>query len=109
MKTLNSVQLIGYVGADPQMRTAVNGSLFARFRIATDYFRRRKDGTMIKKTTWHHILVWDRLAENVPTHFIKGSHILVQGQIRHRNFKNKLGEIRSISEVHATTLLNLDR
>ncbi len=109
MKTQNSVQLIGYLGSDPKIKTAVNGSPLARFTVATDYFRRHKDGTIVKKTTWHNILVWDRLAETVPNNFIKGSHILVQGEIRHRSFKNKDGLIKHITEIRATQLLNLDR
>lgn len=109
MKTQNSVQLIGYLGQDPVLRTAVNGSKLARFTIATDYFRRRKDGSIIKKVTWHQILAWDFLAEKVPGNFIRGSHVLVKGEIRHRSFKNKAGEIKSITEVRASELLNLDR
>lgn len=109
MKTQNSVQLIGYLGSDPKIKTAVNGSHLARLRVATDYFRRRKDGTIIKKTTWHDVLAWDWLAEKVQGNFIKGAHILIQGEIRHRTYKDKQDIPRRISEVHATHLLNLDR
>ncbi|MES2005483.1 MAG: single-stranded DNA-binding protein [Bacteroidota bacterium] len=109
MKTQNSVQLIGYLGQDPVMTTAVNGSKLARFNVATDYFRRLKDGTLIKKVTWHQILAWDFLAEKVPGNFIKGSHVMVKGEIRHRRFKNKAGIIKSVTEVRASELLNLDR
>ena len=109
MKTQNSVQLIGYLGNDPAIKTAVNGSPLARMQVATDYFRKRKDGTLIKKTSWHEVLAWDWLAEKVPGNFIKGTHILVQGDLRHRKYKNKAGLIKNISEVHASQLLNLDR
>lgn len=109
MKTQSSVQLIGYLGHDPKMKTAVNGSLFARLRLATDYFRRKKDGTFIKKTTWHDVLAWDALAETIPGNFITGSHVLVQGDIRNRTYKDMQGIIRHITEFHATILLNLDR
>lgn len=109
MKTQNSVQLIGYLGDDPAIKTAINGSSLARMKIATDYFRKQKDGTIIKKTSWHNVLAWDWLAKKVPGNFIKGSHILVQGDLRHRTYKNKEGLIKNISEVHASQLLNLDR
>lgn len=109
MKTQNKVQLIGYLGCDPKAKIAVNGSRFARLRVATDYFRRKKDGTILKRTTWHDVLAWDWLARKVPENFIKGTHILVQGDIRHRTYKDKTGVLRNISEVHATHLLNLDR
>ncbi|SDW45997.1 single-strand DNA-binding protein [Hydrobacter penzbergensis] len=109
MKTQNNIQLIGYLGADPVLRTAVNGAKLARFRMATDYYRRSKSGTVLKKTTWHNIIVWNKLAELCPGNFIKGSHILVQGQIRHRTYQDDSGHTQHFAEVRASQLLNLDR
>lgn len=109
MKTQNSVQLIGYLGAEPEMRKASNGSPLARMSIATDYYRRTKTGEVIHRKTWHKVIVWDQLAEKVPGNFITGSHILVQGEIRHRTYTNASGEERSITEIRAKSLLNLDR
>lgn len=109
MKTKNSVQLIGYLGTDPIIKTAVNGSRFSRLRVATDYFRKHKDGTIVKKTTWHHVLAWDWLAEKVPENFIKGSHILVEGELRNYKYKDKEDNIRRINIINASRLLNLDR
>lgn len=109
MKTLNTVQLVGYLGCDPKMRKASNGSHLARMSVATDYYRRTKTGFVIRKTTWHEILAWDDLANKVPGNFITGSHILVQGEIQNRSFINASGEKKYITEIRATNLLNLDR
>ena len=109
MKTLNTVQLVGYLGCDPKMRTASNGSSLARMRVATDYYRRTKTGQVIHKTTWHDILAWDDLADKVHGNFITGSHILVQGEIRNRSFIDATGQKKYITEIRATNLLNLDR
>ncbi|MBI2285154.1 MAG: single-stranded DNA-binding protein [Bacteroidetes bacterium] len=109
MKTQNHTQLIGYLGNDPTSRIAVNGSRVARLRLATDYYRRDNAGNVIRKVTWHDILAWDQLAEKIPGNFIKGSHILVQGEIHHRTFSDEQGHKRYISEIKATTILNLDR
>ena len=109
MKTENSVQLIGYLGNDPALKTANNGSPYTRLRVGTDYFRRKKDGTLIKKTTWHTIFAWDGLAEKVIHNFSKGSHILIRGQNYNRGFIDKSGTSRHITEVRANHLLNLDR
>ncbi|MES2373404.1 MAG: single-stranded DNA-binding protein [Bacteroidota bacterium] len=109
MKTENSIQLIGYLGHEPTLKKAYNGSLYTRLRVATDYFRRTSDGTVIKKTTWHDVMVWDQLAEKVPDNFSKGSHILIRGYSLNRTFKNKEGIYKKITEVKANHLLNLDR
>lgn len=109
MKTKNFVQLIGYLGRDPVFRKAINGSPFTWIRMATDYYRRTSDGTVIRKTSWHDVIAWDHLADTVPNNFIKGSHILVQGQLRHRAFTDSNGVKRYETCIRATELLNLDR
>lgn len=109
MKTQNHTQLIGYLGNDPSSRIAVNGSKLARLRLATDYYRRDNSGNLIHKVTWHDILAWDQLAEKVTGNFTKGSHVLVQGEIRHRTYMNENGHKQNLTEIRATSILNLDR
>lgn len=109
MKTQNHAQLIGYLGSDPISRTAVNGSKVTRLRLATDYYCWDNSGNIIRKVTWHDVLAWDQLAEKIPGNFIKGSHVLIQGEIRHRTYIDPNGHRRYISEIKALTILNLDR
>jgi single-strand DNA-binding protein len=109
MKTQNYTQLIGYLGCDPITRTAANGSKLARLRLATDYFRRDNAGNLIHKVTWHDILAWDGLAEKVMTNYIKSSHLMVQGQILHRSYINEQGNKRYVTEIKATSIIDLDR
>ena len=109
MKTQNKVQLIGYVGKDPIITTATNGSKRARIPVATDVFFKNKEGESIKKTSWHTVVAWDKKADYAENNFLKGSHILIEGQIRYRRFENKNGEPRHISEIIADVLMNLDR
>lgn len=109
MKTQNSVQLIGYLGGDPCIKTAANGSQYISFRVATDSFQKRKDEAVVKKTSWHRVLAWGRLTERIPGNFIRGSHILVRGEIRNHSYKDKEGNTQEVIIVRATQLLNLDR
>lgn len=109
MKTKNTVQLIGYLGLDPVLKNASNGSPFTRIRMATDYYRKAEDGTVIHKATWHDIMAWDDLAKKVPENFIKGSHVLVEGYLKHRSYTDRNGIKRYETSIHATELLNLDR
>ncbi len=109
MKTQNKVQLIGYVGNDPTVTTASNGSKRARLRVATDAFFRNQKGESVKKTSWHTIVAWDKKAEYAENNFLKGSHILIDGHIKYRSYKNEKGEPRHISEIIAELLMNLDR
>lgn len=109
MKTQNFVQLVGYLAADPVIRKAGNGSKLARIRMATDSFYQDEHGTRHKKTSWHNIKAWNRLASLVPGNFIKGSHILVQGEIGYRSYTDNAGVKKIVTEITARQLLNLDR
>jgi len=72
MKTQNKVTLIGYLGKDPLISIAMNGSKRAHLRMATDWYRKKEDGTVLKRTTWHDIVAWDKRAESVENVFYKG-------------------------------------
>lgn len=109
MKTKNKVQLIGYLGRDPDIITFPVSKTKARLRLATDHYRRDDSGTAHRVTTWHDVIVWNKLAESIPNQYIKGSHVLVEGRIEYRSFINKNGTHKTVVEIHATELLNLDR
>ena len=109
MKTLNRVQLIGYLGRDPIISIASNGSKRAFLRMATDWWRRKADGTEIKKTTWHDIVLWDRKAEHIENEFIKGSHVMIEGQIDYRKYFDKEGNPKQITRIIGSLISNLDR
>lgn len=108
MKTHNSVQLIGYLGKDPIISIAKNGSARAYLRMATDIFRRKGDGSTFKKTTWHDIVAWGKKAERIENNFIQGSHVLIEGEIDYRIY-SKDGKKRYSTRIIAKKLLNLDR
>ena len=109
MKTQNKVQLIGYVGSDPTITITSNGSKRARIQIATDTFFKNQQGENVKKTSWHTIIAWDHKAEYAENNFLKGSHILIEGQINYWNFTSAKGEQRHASIIKANLLMNLDR
>ena len=109
MKTQNKVQLIGYLGHDPEVVTTLAGATLARMRIATSEFFKDASGNGQKFTTWHNIKVWDKLASTVSGNFIKGSHVLVEGRISYRTYEDQTGHLRYVTEIRASALLNLDR
>lgn len=108
MKTQNKVQLIGYIGKDPVISTTGKGKL-AKIRLATDTFFKDESGKSVQVTTWHDIVAWEKKADEVENNFIKGSHVLVEGQIVYRTYPDLAGHIRYVTEIKAQTLMNLDR
>ncbi len=108
MKT-NQVLLIGYVGKDPQTTQTTKGSKRICIRMATHYRRSNTAGEPSFQTVWHNVVAWDQKAEYAERNFIKGSKILVEGVIDYRNYPDKLGHTRYVTEIRANSLLNLDR
>jgi single-strand DNA-binding protein len=83
MSYLNSVTLIGFVGADPEQRTArSNGSKFTVLSVATRRSWKNPADEWTSKVEWHRISIFrPRLAEFVLTSIKKGAHILVEGNL----------------------------
>jgi single-stranded DNA-binding protein len=70
MSYLNSVTIIGFVGADPEQRQARNnnGSKFTVLSVATHRSWKNTDDEWASKTEWHRVCVFrPRLAEYVAT------------------------------------------
>ena len=61
--TVNRIELIGYMGAMPEMRYTPNGAPVTNFSMATNRIWKGQDGESYKQTDWHRITAWGRLAE----------------------------------------------
>lgn len=111
MKDRNTVQLIGYVGADPIIKQFNNGNRCAILRVATHIPLKKKPGEEKQRyiTAWHTVIAWALSADFAQRNFLKGSHILVDGRMVYRSYENKEGQKRNITEIVADTLINLDR
>jgi single-strand DNA-binding protein len=110
MKSMNKIQLIGWLGNDPVFRTASNGTPYVYIRLATDVFIPRKDQPVIKITDWHNIRIWgEKKVERLRNYLCKGSHVMVEGRITQRNFTDASGQKRYVTEIKASLLVDLDR
>jgi single-strand DNA-binding protein len=111
MKDRNKVQLIGWVGADPSIKKFGNGSKCARIRVATNTPLKNKaeGGVQQYNTLWHTVVAWAKSADFTEQNFLKGSHILVEGHLVYRTYHDKDGLVKSVTEIMAVTLCNLDR
>jgi single-strand DNA-binding protein len=110
MKSLNNVQLIGWLGAEPEIITQKNGTLLARMRLATDVYIPGENGESKKYTTWHTVKVWrQKQIEIFRNYLTTGSHVLVDGRIEYRRYLDKQGITRTVTEIIANYLIDLDR
>src|SRR5215218_7608221 len=106
-KTLNSVQLIGRLGADPELKFTQSGMAVATFNIATNRQWPSKDGTLQEETEWHTIVAWDKLAQICSEHLTKGRLVYIEGRIHTRSWESN-GQKQYKTEIVATDMLILD-
>ena len=103
----NKVQLIGNLGQLPEIRTTENGKKVARFSIATNDTYRNANGEKITETSWHNVIAWGKLAEIAEKYLTKGKEVAVEGKLVHRNYTDKNGVKRNVTEVVLNELLML--
>jgi single-strand DNA-binding protein len=105
----NRVTLIGFLGKDAEVRTTKSQTPFTVLSLATKRsWKDRDSGERQSQTTWHRCIVWGKLGEFAAT-LTKGAHVQVEGEIRTREYTQKDGGKKSISEVRATSIVKLDR
>jgi single-strand DNA-binding protein len=103
----NKVQLIGNLGQLPEIRTTESGKKVARFSIATNDTYRNANGVKESKTTWHNVIAWGKLAEIAEKYLTKGREVAVGGKLVHRNYTDKQGVKRYVTEVVLIEMLML--
>lgn len=107
MKSLrNSVQLIGNLGKDPEVKV-FDKSKKASFSIATTDSYKNAKGEMIKDTQWHNVIIWGKLADVAGKYLKKGSQVAVEGKLVHRVYETDKGDKRYITEINVNDLVML--
>jgi single-strand DNA-binding protein len=105
MKIRNHVQLIGRLGADPEVKVFENGNKLARFNIAVSESYTTREGEKVTDVQWHAVVAWGNLAGIAERILQKGTQVAVDGRLVKRNYVNKDGAKRSASEIVASELL----
>ena len=105
MPRLNKITLIGHLGNDPEVRTFTNGGKAATFTVATDdSYRDQQTGNRIERTDWHRCVIFaPKIVESVEkmqkSGTLKGKQVYIEGKLRTRNYDDKNGEKRYVTEI----------
>lgn len=111
MASLNKVQLIGYLGADPEaLRYTGNGDAILNINLGTTQRWKNEAGEKQERTDWHKLSLYRKSAEILNEYGKKGSLIYVEGQLRTRSYEDRDdGKKRYVTEVIVSELQLLDR
>lgn len=107
MPALNRVQLIGYLGRDPETRYTPTGKKVTTFTLGVTE-RWKSDGELKEYTEWFNIEAWGRLGEICQEYLHKGSLVYLEGRLRTDRYEEQ-GETRYFTKVVALVLQMLDR
>ncbi len=105
----NKVQLIGNLGMNPEVKTLDGGKKLAKFSIATNETYRNAKGDKVKETQWHNVVAWGKTAEIAEKYLTKGSEVAVEGKITYRNYNDKDGNKKYVTEIQISELLMLSK
>ena len=100
--SLNKVQLIGRLGADPEIKQMVNGKSVARLSIATSQsWKDKSSGERKEKTEWHRVVIFNEGLVNVVQQYVKkGANVYIEGQLSTRKWKDEsTGQDKYSTEV----------
>ncbi len=105
---MNKILIVGRLGSDPRFQTFDNGGHSAQFSVATtEYWTDRSTGEKCEETEWHKILCNGSIAERAKR-LKKGSLVSIEGRNRTREYTDKNGIERNVTQIMVSKLEILD-
>src|SRR5512142_3134361 len=107
MPALNRIQLIGYLGRDPESRFTPSGKRVTHFSLGvTQHWRTAEDDR--ESTEWINVEAWERLSETCQEYLRKCSLVYIAGRIKTDKYEDN-GSNRYVTKVVASQAQCLDR
>ncbi|MGB9069227.1 MAG: single-stranded DNA-binding protein [Candidatus Acidiferrales bacterium] len=103
--SVNKAILVGRLGRDPETRYTSGGQAVANFTLATDETFKDRSGERQKRTEWHRVVLWGKLAEIAQQYLKKGQLVYLEGRIQSRQWEDKRdGQKRTTTEIVANVM-----
>jgi single stranded DNA-binding protein len=104
---MNQLTIIGFTGQDAEFHSTSNRTPVATISAATKESWKNEQGDWQRRAEWHRVVAFGKLGEYAKT-LVKGSHVLVQGALRSREYE-KDGVKHRVVELRADAIGKLDR
>lgn len=105
---LNKAMIIGNLTRDPELRNTPSGQTVASFSVATNFVWTDQSGQQQKKTEFHNIIAWRKLAEICAKYLHKGSKVFVEGRLQTTDWTGQDGVKRYRTEIVLENMIMLD-
>ncbi|HSM08035.1 MAG TPA: single-stranded DNA-binding protein [Gemmatimonadota bacterium] len=106
-RSLNKAQIIGNLGADPEIRSTTSGVRVATLSVATSRSWTDRSGQPQEKTEWHRVVCWDKLAEICERYLKRGDRVYIEGRIEYRQWEGQDGQTKYTTEIRAREMIML--
>ncbi len=101
----NSVRLIGNLGMNPEVKEIGKDKKVAKFSLATKEVYKNEDGEKVNETQWHNLIAWGSQAKIAEKYLKKGNEIAIEGKLTSRNYTDKDGVKRYVTEIVVNEIL----
>ncbi len=105
----NKVQLIGYLGANPEIKNFDENKKLAQLSLAVNDGFKNAEGTWQDETQWFNLVAWSKLAAYAEKYLMKGQEIAIEGRLVNNTFIDKQDVKRTVTEVVLNEILILNR
>ena len=95
----NKVQLIGFVGQEPEIKNLDGGKKLANLSIATSEVYYKENGDKVENTEWHRVTAWGKTADIIEKYVVKGKEIAIEGKLTTRSYEDKTGQKKYFTEI----------
>lgn len=96
----NTVNIVGNITRDPELRYTPSGASVTNFSVAWNR-RYERNGEQVEEVSYFDIVCWGSLADNVAASLTKGNRVLVTGRLDQRSWETPQGDKRSKVEITA--------
>nr|DAV22409.1 MAG TPA: Single strand binding protein [Caudoviricetes sp.] len=108
---MNTVQIMGNLARDPEVRYTQSGKAVATFTVAASNTYLDSEGQTKEQTAFINCVAWGKTGEAVGN-LRKGNRCFVEGRLQTRSYETADGQKRYVTEVVAnfvgTSLMNDD-
>ncbi|MBN2348597.1 MAG: single-stranded DNA-binding protein [Bacteroidales bacterium] len=103
----NTVQLIGRLGDNPEVKDLNGDKKLVKFSLATNETYTSMEGKKVTNTQWHQLVAWGNTAKIAEKYLKKGKEVAIEGRLNHRNYEDKDGVTRYFTEVVVNEIVML--
>ena len=100
--------IIGNITRDPELKNTPSGQSVVSFGVATNLVWTDQGGQQQKKTEFHNIIAWRKLAEVCAKYLKKGSKVYIEGRLQTTDWAGQDGVKRYRTEIVAENMIMLD-